>query len=367
MSEERACSGFGRHSTGSGWEEPEDSGRLTSLPIPKVARGPIPKGVKKPRSRKQKKVVKRGRPVKWVPAILSEEHVDHANRVLHEYGIDDSQRQRVLLNWHVFLAMNDLASTGEALLKWVGQAECAGLLPGSVHTYATHIRTAIPHGDNLVKRVMKAVMRKHADHETSQALFVPFEELVIIIEGIEDRVLRTMCYVMLVAGLRPNGARWLRHTQMAAEPVDDQAILLDVQVRVDKNAWKRVHRDQLSLRRDFTPLLAGFPSDVRKCINGRAANQQQRPFWSITNTAINNALRSVSESLGTQRATSTSFRKSYMQRTFDRCSGDMDEVRKWTLHHSKFVTKAHYFQWRNIGYADPEAQSSSDESEGNSD
>ena len=97
MSEERACSGFGRHSTGSGWEESEDIGRLTSLPIPRVARGPIPKGVKKPRIRKPKKVVKKGRPAKWVPAILSEEHVDHANRVLHEYGIDDSQRPYA---WH---------------------------------------------------------------------------------------------------------------------------------------------------------------------------------------------------------------------------------------------------------------------------
>ena len=103
-----ACAEEGRQSTG-GWGSEDEPGRLTSLPI-----RAFPRGVKKKRIRKTKEVVKRGRPAKWLPTILSEEHVDHANRVLHEYGIDDSQRQRVLLNWHVFLAMNDLISNGDA-------------------------------------------------------------------------------------------------------------------------------------------------------------------------------------------------------------------------------------------------------------
>jgi len=180
---------------------------------------------------------------------------------------------------------------------------------------------------------------------------------------------------MLIAGLRPEGARWLRHSQMNASPKgnDMKEILLIVQIRIDKNAWKRVHRDELVLRGDFTPSMRSFPSEVKKAINGSSTNQDHRPFWAYTNTAINNALRGVTEAHALPRTTGTSFRKSYMQRTFERCKGDMDAVKKWTLHHSKFVTKAHYVQWQCTqnkdfqGYREPDVRSSGSESSGEED
>jgi len=286
-----------------------------------------------------------------------------ANNLLKVYGIDDSGRQSVLEKWRVFLALNGFEQpTGEALRLWVGQATTSGLSAGSRHTYATYIRVTIPRDDPLLKKVMKSVMRAHADAETSAALFVDFDTLVAIIELVTDVTMRSAMYVMLIGGLRPVAANWLRHRQIAAEPSNDEELLLVVQVRVDKNAWKRVHRDQLELRKDFTPTLTTLPREVRQRINGSKSNQEKRPFWGITTASMNTELARISETHSLPRATSMSFRKSYMHRVFERCGEDMEKVRAATLHHSKHVTKAHYFQWRHLGYADPEARSSSSES-----
>jgi len=307
---------------------------------------------------------------KWTPEELTEQDKTEADDLFRTYAIDDSGRLAAIEKWKTFLALNVLQPCGESLRLWVGQAKRSGLGPGSRHTYATYFKSTIPRDDPLVKKVMKSVMRAHADYDTSQAPFVEFADLCRIIEAIEDLTMRAMCYVMLIAGLRPEGARWLRHSQLNAEPQDatsEKQILLIVQVRVDKNAWKRVHRDELSLLRSFTPTLLSFPTEVRKRINGRSDMQDSRPFWNYSNTALNNALRSVAESHSLPHATSTSFRKSYMQRTFERCKGNMDEVKRWTLHHSKFVTKAHYVQWQctqnkeTVGYLDPDMRSSDSE------
>jgi len=291
-----------------------------------------------------------------------------ANELLRTFGIDDSARQRVLEKWRTFLLLNGFDHpSGEALRLWVGQATNGGLSAGSRHTYATYIRATIPRDDPLLKKVMKSIMRAHADAETSAAIFVEFDQLVEIIEHISDALMRSACYVMLLAGMRMIGVTWLRHRQIAAQPSDNEDLLIAVQVRVDKNAWKRVHRDQLEIRKDYTSTLTALPTNVRKIINGSRSEQDKRPFWNLTTAMINKELRQVSESFCLPHATTMSFRKSYMHRVFTRCGDDMDEIRRMTLHHSKFVTKAHYFQWRHMGYADPEARSSSSESSDNED
>ena len=303
----------------------------------------------------------KGRPKKWVPSIVTDEDKARGLQILADYGTPDDAEIRIVRDFHLFLTINELQPTGYAMLLWCGQCLVAGLGPGSLETYATFVRKVLPRGDPMIKKLTKALMRQHADFDTKSAPVVSDADLIAIMLLLPDD-LRAGVFVMLIAGLRPIALKWLRRKQIAAwSKSRDASILLHVQIRVDKNAWKRVHRSQLAIPRAWTSLTE-VPEDLMDRYN--LGDPNHRLFWKDHSaTELNQALAKVSRDHSLPRATSTSYRHGYMNRLFAIFDGDMEKIKPFTLHHSRFVTKAHYFLWAGERPPPGDLASSSDEEE----
>ena len=302
---------------------------------------------------------KKGRPKLWVPALVTDEEKARGLQLLTDYGTPDDAEVRVVRDFHLFLTINELQPTGYAMLLWCGQCLVAGLGPGSLETYGTFVRKVLPRGDPMIRKLTKALMRQHADFDTKSAPVVSDEDLIKIMLLLPEE-LRAGVFLMLVAGLRPIALKWLRRKQIISRNrTRDPTTLVYIQVRVDKNAWKRVHRNELAIPRTWTSL-ADVPEELARQFRDGAP--EHRLFWSgHSATELNQALAKVAKENGLPRATSTSYRHAYMNRLFEIFSGDMEQIKLYTLHHSRFVTKAHYYLWAGERPAPGDIASSSDE------
>ena len=306
--------------------------------------------------------VVKGRVSKWVPKVMDDTDQTAALEFMGMYATTSAAAERVQTNFRLFLSLNEMASGGEALMLWVGQCVVAGLAPGTIDTYATYLRRLMPRDDPVARSVFKAIQKQHADAETTHAADILDADLIRIINRVADPVMQAGLFILLVAGLRPNGLRWLRRKQAKARlPADDAEVLIHIQIRVDKNAWKRVHRNELSLPRSWTAHMGfdKFPAQVQAYLS--EGDPEERLFWGLSNGAINKALAAVATLHHLPCATGTTFRRAYMNRLFNGFDGDLEKIRPWTLHHSKMVTKAHYYQWKGEAATPGEAASSSDE------
>lgn len=362
-------------------QSPRHSTGFASLAPPPIETAPVRKAPKRamsgrkgrkkptavrhsgPRSRKRlirsMSLKTRGRPRKWTPSVVTEEEKARGLQLLTDYGIPEDAEARVIKDFNTFLALNGLQPNGYAMLLWCGQCLVAGLGPGSLETYGTFVRKVMPRGDPLIKKLTKALMRQHADFDTKTAPVVSDEDLIMIMLHLPSE-LQAGVFLMLVAGLRPIALKWLRRKQVAAwRRKLDAEILVYIQVRVDKNAWKRVHRTELAIPRAWTSMVK-VPEAYHQLYNEGDPNH--RLFWEgHSATALNQALAKVADEHSLPRATSTSFRHAYMNRLFTVFKGDMDQIKPYTLHHSRYVTKAHYYLWAGERPPPGDAASSSDE------
>ena len=293
----------------------------------------------------KKTKVKRGRKPLWNPRAATDADRLRGEALLKEWGMSKSSATRVIKDFGTFCDLSGLEKNGTAMVPWVGQMSEV-LQPGTLETYAMIVKKTLPR-DPMAYQVVKCLQRQHADADTKHAVDMGDADLWQVVLALPEDI-QPAGAVMCLGGFRGIALRFFRRNQVVAwHKSEDKQYVLHVQVRVDKNANKRVHRAELSIPRSWG--IPTLPSVVYEYLLGVPGNQGERLFRGMTNARMNNALAKATQSLGLPTITSTSFRRAFMNRVFRECEGDEARIATYTLHHSKYVTRAHYCLWKGEG------------------
>jgi len=249
-------------------------------------------------------------------------------------------------------SLSDAETTSYSLLGFLGQLVRSPLAASSTETYFQAAKKLIRQ-DNYSYRMTKAVMRAHADSDVDGGADVEDSVLLEVLKFIP--VARRPAYViMLLIGCRTVLLRWLRIAQIAPRrSAEDNEIIIHVQVRVDKNAWKRLHRAGLSIPREWL----SYKLDQHFFDWHKGYTPNDRPFEKLSATSLNYHLKHAVNAANHARSadgkeeliphlTTKAFRRAFFARVFRAFDGQWEKVQEFTLHHSKYVTKAHYLRWK---------------------
>jgi len=320
---------------------------------------------------------KKGRREIWTPRDeVTVEDLAAADVAIERWTKPD-QTERVL---GAFDALKAKYGYEKALKGIFGQFISSGLAPGSIETYMTYIVDARRPSTNqewLVKaRVMEAAQRMHADADTRQAPDVSTENLVRLLEL--DRVTSfdwIVTYLCIVTGNRPSDLVELRVKQfvLAEDPAS-----FAIQYRLTKAQKKRGKRRQLQFPFHFMPEIAAFYNRFRDFF-GRYVSEHDhkwKPFEELSTSAYLQRLQTNYKNLfptkkkkpdkddeASPHITTYSFRVRYLNLVFDRCNGDFNIYKKYTLHIDDKMVQAHYRRFP----AQAQAVVSSSGSEGDDD
>lgn len=294
---------------------------------------------------------KRGRRPDWEPMTLTETHVCEMDRFMAQYGTSSTGKERVLANYLEFCRMNGrdpkkslAAVIGQMLLPGVSPTTgkpMKGLSAGTIDTYSGYVYGEYRSAANLKAR--RAAMRYHADADCEGAARYSREYLLQTLLKIQDVNVRRMCLVLWLTGLRPCAVRHLRRKLFKVGSLGTRegsaAPAITVEIRLDKIVKKRVQRSHLVLPWAMvTPIGEG----TMKKLMG-AGDPNSLPFAKTTCDKVNAELKKVAGE--GEVITSYCFRKAFVSWVFEMCKGDMVEVKKYTLHFTDQVIKAHYVDW----------------------
>jgi len=130
-------------------------------------------------------------------------------------------------------------------------------------------------------------------------------------------------------------------TQLSAHLGAEDEFAFVIEVHLDKTIRKRSMRqglqvphwlrDELATRKEIMQIFGKGPAD-------------EKPFEDVSCTQVNSALKAATPE-GKVAPTSYSFRRAYVQAVFVHTKGDGVEMKKYTLHFSDQVVKAHYVDW----------------------
>lgn len=309
------------------------------------------RGVRKIRlmAKKKKPPKPRGRPRLYVPQALRPEDYAAGEAFLKKWGPNTRTSDFAKALYRKVLELSGLEPTSDTLLGYLGQLSLSRLGPGSIETYFA-AATKIAKKDAETHKLHRAVMRQHADAEVNSGADVEDKVLLEVVDNIPT-VHKPAFEIMLLIGCRPCLLPWLRQCQIAPRHHrEDATHVLHVQVRVDKNAWKTLHRNEISVPRawlnfSFGPAFYSWHS---------AVSPQTKPFEGYDATKMNTILKETVDRLNAARPedchiphlTNKAFRRAFFDRVFKACDGDTDKIASYTLHHSKYITKAHYYRWK---------------------
>ena len=306
--------------------------------------------------KKQRKVSNK----KWRPRVLHPDDVKAGEEFMMTWGISKSARDRLRTDYVTFCELNNFdTNSGEAMKPWVGQMTVDGLAPGTIDTYVGYVKSLFPR-DHRARDVHAAAQRQHADADTHHAPDVEEAGLVAYAYYAKKKQVKALLEVELIAGLRLVAARGLRRKQLFAPTLEeDPDVILTVQVRLDKNIKKRTHRATLRIPRRWYP--HGFSATTLKIL--REGDKEERLFSWATNGAFSRELLEIEDAHGLPHATAGSFRRLYMNRVFHQTDGDKAAMKKFTLHHSEYVTEAHYVMFAGVDAAPAPYEDDDDEEE----
>jgi len=319
-----------------------------TLPVIKLVRGR--RGVRKVRILTKKKRPKpRGRPRLYVPCALSSEDYEAGKAFLDKWGPNTRTTDYAQSLYRKVLELSSLEASSTALLGFLGQLTRSRLGPGSVETYVA-AASKIMKRDAETHRMHRATMRHHADADVNSGADVEDKILLEVVQNVPV-VHKPAFEVMLLIGCRPCLLPWLRQKQITPRRrKEDATDVLHIQVRVDKNAWKTLHRNEISVPRAWLDF--SFGQDFYSW--HQSLTPDTKPFEGYDATKMNAVLKKTVEQLNNNRAdadkiphlTNKAFRRAFFDRVFKACDGDVDKIASYTLHHSKYVTKAHYYRWK---------------------
>ena len=294
----------------------------------------------------------------WCPRVLRPSDVSAGEEFMEKWGIVKTARNRLRTDYLKFCEMNNFdTNSGEAMRPWVGQMTVDGLAPGTIDTYVGYVKSMFPR-DHRARDVHAAAQRQHADADTQHAPDVAEVGLCAYAHYAKKRM-KALLEVELMAGLRLVAARGLRRKQMFAPTFEEDAeFILTVQVRVDKNIKKRTHRATLRIPRRWFP--QGFSASTLAIL--RQGDPDERVFGWAKNGVFSRELLAIEQAHDLPHATAGSFRRLFMNRVFHHTNGDKAAMKKFTLHHSEYVTEAHYVIFAGVDPA-PEAYEDADEQE----
>jgi hypothetical protein len=253
------------------------------------------------------------------------------------------QRERVVLIFLEFLALNGFSPSSHALKLFVGSAVNQGLKIGSIHTYVTYISKAmrhlVPSSDMAAwRRVIQLVSLCHADAETRKAPDIGYEQASAIIDLLAGDAQIVVAAIMCTGCRCRDIMRWI--TQRCLFGHNHFAI--DVRITKGRRAPdKRVTHRILDVQS-----LLGFP--LHPCLRRmKTYASTARPFEAWTALRVNQSIKLACNELRKKwpafpKATTYSFRRLYCQSVIKGCEYNMDRASKYTLHCRAEVLCAFY-------------------------
>lgn len=299
------------------------------------------------------KTTNRGRPVLWTPAVLSPEDTALMEEVRKKYGAKTSSKERVLFNYQIFCALNSL-DPKVALMQCAAQMRISKMMWSTIDTYSGYVAQKFASFDNRDAR--RTIQCAHADDDVEGAPRFSRQDLRARIDLLppEKQLIKRFCLLLLLAGIRPVAGRETRRRHFGVCGVDDEFAFV-IEVHLDKTVRKRAMRqglqvphwlrDELASRKEITQIFGKGPPE-------------EKPFEDVSCAQVNAALKGVTPD-GEVAPTSYSFRRAYVQAVFVHTKGDGAQMKKYTLHFSDQVVKAHYVDWfhackRDFTEADPD-------------
>lgn len=321
---------------------PSQGGRRLFVTPQRLARRSF-KGSKKKRKSSQRRM--------WRPRVLRPGDVEAGEAFMATWGISKSARDRVRADYGTFCELNSYTTNSvDAMQPWVGQMTVDGLAPGTIDTYAGYVKSMFPR-DHRARNVHAATQRHHADADTQHAPNVAEIGLYEYARRAKGKVMKSLVEVELLTGIRLVAARGLRRSQIYAPTVEqDSEHILTVQLRIDKNIKKRTHRATLRIPRAWFP--DGVSESTLKYL--REGDADERLFSWATNGVFSREMLAIERAHGLPHATAGSFRRLFMNRVFENTGGDKAAMKKFTLHHSEYVTEAHYVSFAGVDRAPAE-------------
>ena len=103
---------------------------------------------------------KRGRPTKWIPSIVSTNDLKEARAFQKRWGVDHTQKERIISFFEKFCEGNDLTAD-EGIFPCIGQMRLMKLLPGTVLDFITS-----KYNSSECREAKRACALAHADANT---------------------------------------------------------------------------------------------------------------------------------------------------------------------------------------------------------
>ena len=288
------------------------------------------------------------RPRLWRITRLTNAEVDARRRFILELKnliSANNIRERLRMDWDLFLELNLLTPTPQTLELFVADM-CCSLKESTAAEYTSKLHSIpalkLTGMRGCLTRLIRLLNIRAADADTRRALSITHAQCSLVL-GTLPCLERGALTMMALIGPRAKDVSRLRQKQIDIPHVRanrEKGVFYRAEIRIAKNRKKLGRRASLWVPAEWRCPLLRDANYLHRYLHQFGA--EERPFASCTTRRLNDALSVACREAGQPRMTTYSFRRLFITEVIRRCNRDFAKVRNYTLHFAEDTIRAFY-------------------------